>query len=124
MHRTDCPSPIGICTEGTISMTELLDGATRFVGEQMAPTAGLSGNVPATVVSYCGDLTITTAAGTLRFDEVGLFDTGYPGGLFISRDVITSGTGSFAGASGHLTFRGTGLTSFQNDIGGEICLAQ
>lgn len=124
LFRIDCPSPIGICTVGTISETDLLDGPTRFVGEQVAPGAGLAEGAPMTTVSYSGALTITTTTGALSLGEIGIFDTGYPGGIFVSRDTVTSGTGIFAGASGHLTFRGTGVASFRNDVGGEICLAQ
>jgi hypothetical protein len=116
-----CTSPVGLCTAGVIEGDHLLSGTTSFIADALAPAAGLLTEVP-TTLSYSGLLTITTSEGTLTTRDTGIFDTA--AGLFASRDIIVSGTGIFAGATGHLFFAGTGTTTFDAPITGEVCLAE
>lgn len=118
----NCDSPLMQCTAGLLTQTGLIDGETRFVGEKLAPSAGL-GDAQPTVASYSGTLTVRGPSGALVLAEVGVLDFAYPGGLFVSRDLIISGTGAFSGAQGYLLFRGTGTTSFVSEVSGEVCLA-
>jgi hypothetical protein len=116
-----CTSPVGLCTAGVFEGEPLLRGTTAFVADALAPSAGLPATVePPTTLSYSGLLTITTRRGSLTTRDTGIFDTA--AGLFSSRDTIVSGTGIFAGASGHLFFSGTGTSTFESTATGEICL--
>jgi hypothetical protein len=116
-----CTSPVGLCTAGDFKGDHLLRGTTSFVADGIAPAAGMPAVEAATTLSYSGLLTITTHHGTLTMRDTGIFDTA--AGLFASRDVIVGGTGIFAGATGHVFFHGTGTTSFDSAVAGEICLA-
>ena len=116
-----CKSPVGLCTEGTLAGTGIIDGTTSLVTQKIASSAGLGTDEPPTTVSYTGMLTITAPQGVLSLHETGLFDTGFPGGIFVSRDVIVSGTGTSTGMTGYLIFEGSGTTHFDNTISGEIC---
>jgi hypothetical protein len=115
-----CTSPVGLCTAGVYEGDQLLRGTTAFVADGLAPSAGLPSSEPPSTLSYSGLLTITTRHGTLTTRDTGIFDTA--AGLFSSRDTIVSGTGIFAGATGHIFFHGTGTTSFESTATGEICL--
>ena len=112
-----CASPVGICTTGEFRGDGLLKGRTRFVADSLQPSA--STEAPTTLV-YSGLLTIQTKAGTLTTRDTGILDTA--NGLVAARDVIVSGTGIFAGATGYLLFQGTGTSTFVNEASGEICL--
>jgi hypothetical protein len=57
------------------------------------------------VVKLTGVDTITTASGTLTIPDVTFWNL--TTGDFIDAGIITSGTGSFAGAHGTLTIQGT-----------------
>jgi hypothetical protein len=115
-----CASPVGLCTAGVFEGDHVLRGSTSFVADGIAPAAGLLVEAP-TTLSYSGLLTITTRHGSLTTRDTGIFDTA--AGVFASRDVIVGGTGIFEGATGYLTFQGTGTTEFESDAAGEICLA-
>ncbi len=122
LSQADCKSPVGICTAGTLTGTGFLDGTTVMATQKLASSAGLGTAEEMTTLSYTGLLSITAPAGTLSLRETGLFDTGYPGGLFVSRDIILSGTGSLADRTGYLFFEGSGSTRFTNAVSGEVCL--
>jgi hypothetical protein len=117
-----CTSPVGLCTAGEFHGDPVLAGPTSFVADGVTPAAGMPGVEAPTTLSYSGLLTITTRWGTLTTRDTGIFDTA--AGLFSSRDVVVSGTGLFAGATGHLFFHGTGTTSFDSVASGEICFAR
>ena len=117
-----CASPVGLCTAGVFKGDSLLRGTTSLTADGLAVAAGMPLVEAATTLSYSGLLTITTRHGKLVVRDTGIFDTAGIG-LFASRDVIVAGTGIFEGATGHIFFTGTGVTSFDAHASGEICLA-
>jgi hypothetical protein len=116
-----CTSPVGLCTAGVFEGPRQLCGTTSFIADGLAPSGGMPAVEPASTLSYSGLLTITTSRGSLTTRDTGIFDTA--AGLFASRDIVVGGTGVFAGATGHLLITGTGTSSFESDVSGEICLA-
>jgi len=66
----NCPSPVGLCTTGTITDAGILDGATTFAALAVAPSAGLQGE-PQANLSYSGQLTIVASNGTLVTKDLG-----------------------------------------------------
>jgi hypothetical protein len=119
---TGCTSPVGLCTAGTFFGDGLLNGTTSLVADGLVPAAGMPLVEAASTLSYSALLTITTRNGTLTTRDTGIFDTAGTG-LFASRDIVVGGTGIFAGATGHIFYTGTGVTSFNAHASGEICLA-
>ena len=117
-----CDSPIGICTEGIITKGGILNGTTYYVTGRSAPGAGIDDFDPNTVLSYAGELTITTKHGTLSTNDLGVVD--YIEGVFSEFDIITGGTGIFTGATGTLYIFGeTTADGFKGKIKGNLCLA-
>src|SRR5688572_12459236 len=70
----NCTSPGLLCTAGTLSHGGHLNGASAFTTLGLAPGAGLSPLVPATTLSYTGQLVITTRRGTLTLTDVGILE--------------------------------------------------
>jgi hypothetical protein len=111
----------GLITTGTITQGGILNGTTETLFNPVfvfTPDPN--------VVSYIGDLTITTHRGQLKTSNVYLYD--FATGLFtvLGRVNSSTSTGRFAGATGALYFNGktigNGLT-YQQSITGEICFA-
>lgn len=117
MSTGPCSSPVGLCTTGEFKGDGLLKGRTTFVADSLQPAA--STEAPTTLV-YSGLLTIWTKDGTLTTRDTGVLDTA--NGLIGARDVVVSGTGIFAGATGYLLFQGTGTSTFVNEASGEVCI--
>jgi hypothetical protein len=119
-----CTSPVGQCIAGTIDGNRRLQGTTFFTTESVALGPATAPN-PAATVSYAGTLQIATSQGNLTAKDTGILDasSGTPtSGLFSSFDVITGGTGRFAGATGVFQIRGRTVNGkFFSDINGEIC---
>jgi hypothetical protein len=111
----------GTTTSGTITHGGILNGTTLTAYTSTAfPTP-----VP-TIVSYTGDLTLTTNHGQLKTSLVYIYDFGT--GLFtvIGRIDPKTSTGRFAGATGHLFISGKTIGvaipfTYPADIIGEIC---
>jgi hypothetical protein len=120
-----CTSPLGQCNSGTIDGNRRLQGTTHFTTESVALGPATAPN-PAATVSYSGTLVIITAQGTLTAKDTGVLDAsvGTPtSGLFSSFDVITGGTGRFAGASGAFQIHGQTVNGkFVSALEGKICL--
>ncbi len=80
-----------------------------------------------TIVSFAGDLTITTNQGQLKASVVTLFDFSNGVGTSQARINPASSTGRFAGATGFLFFNGqaTASSPFTDhlEIAGQICYA-
>jgi len=78
-----------------------------------------------TIVSFAGDLTITTNQGQLKASVVNLFDFSNGVGSSQARINPTTSTGRFAGATGFLFFNGLATTGSQFidrlEITGQIC---
>ncbi len=111
---TGCPSPIGICTTGTIA-SGLLKGTTSFTALSLGP-----GPAPFTMV-YTGTLSITTDKGTLNISDVGVLDQ--TNNVFSEIDRIGSSSGIFSGAKGILFISGTQTaTGFNGKVTGNVCL--
>ena len=101
VNTTTCASPVGICTEGTL--TGALKGTFSFTATTLTPSA----DTPTTgVMFYTGDITLTTRDGVVFCKDAGAFDVNAPGAVS-SVCSITGGTGEFAGASGTIQFVGT-----------------
>ena len=124
VDRTDCGSPIRTCTRGVLAGPAPLAGTTALVGQAIAPAPGLPEGERPQIFSYTGLLTLAAEEGTLSFQETGVFDLAYEGGLFTARDAVVGGTGRFEGAAGHLFFNGRGVTQFTAEFTGEICLSE
>jgi hypothetical protein len=117
----NCTSPVLLCTKGTV-FGGPLSGASAFTTLGLAPGAGLSPIVPASTLSYTGDLQLKTAYGTLFLRDIGLIEQST--NRFTELDVITSGTGEFKGATGRWFISGAitgGGTGFDGLIVGDIC---
>jgi hypothetical protein len=117
----NCPSPVGLCTAGTITGGGPLNGATVFTTLALAPSACLPG-VPPTTLSYTGVFQITTNSGTITTTDVGLLDQANL--VFTEIDQVQGGTGQFAGATGTWIISGPVIdsgTGFRGEITGELC---
>jgi hypothetical protein len=127
-----CDSPVGLCTEGTVtSPLGLLSGTTRFVatglgGEPVGEDSIVTPPAePATTWAYSGVLTLRTAVGTLSFEDVGVLDT--VAGTFTELERPLSGTGLYRGFSGALFISGyvkPDGSGFDGDIRGDLCVAK
>ena len=118
-----CASPFGLCASGTIMHDRLLRGPMFVTITDMAPSAGMPSSEPASTLSISGERSLTPLrGGTLTAHVVGVFDTAQV--IFTELNVITGGTGRFAGATGTLNVfgRGTSPTTFAGEISGTICL--
>lgn len=119
----NCNSPIGLCTVGTITGSDLLDGSTSFVALGAAPSAGMPGVEPAANLSYFGQLTIVGPLGTLVIDDLGVLDAAHL--AFTEMERPSSGTGVFSNPgtnaffiSGSIVDNGQG---FQGNLSGTVC---
>jgi hypothetical protein len=114
----ECTSPVGLCTKGRFSGD--IQGDFVFIANTLTPTpdTALTG-----VVHYIGDILIHTRKGDIFIKDSGAFNT-LPGGTgdVGSVSTITSGTGRWEGASGHIHIAGTftpaggGDSDFEGEI--------
>lgn len=124
---TGCTSPVGMCTQGTLS--GFPSGSTRFealglggapVGETSIVTPPAE---PGTTWSYRGNLVYRTLLGEIQLEDVGVLDT--VAGTFSELQRVVGGTGSFENATGdlfsygHTTPAGDG---FDGAVRGEVCV--
>jgi len=119
---TNCASPIGLCTVGTITRGGILDSASTFLALDVAPSAGMPANEPSANVSYSGQLSIQTKDGTLQVRDLGVIDGVHENFTELERPV--SGTGRFANASNVFFISGSLVNSgngFDGEISGELC---
>jgi hypothetical protein len=86
------------CTTGGITNGGILNGSTKLIF-----TSGVLATPDPTTVSYTDDFTVTTNRGTLKTNNVGLFD--FANGSFteIARIDPNASSGRFAGATGVLS---------------------
>lgn len=120
-----CTSPIGLCTAGAIDGNFGLDGTTYLTTDSFAPGPTTAPKAP-NVFSYSGVLQIAARHGTLTTRDTGIFDPLPTGtGVFSSFDIVTGGTGRYAGASGILFIAGRTLPStgqFVSTVTGTLCM--
>ena len=115
VRATNCTSPVGLCTSGTIDST-YLHGTTSYVTAALIPAAQPGDS------AYYGTLTLTTAQGTLTLQDSGVLSFG--GGQFSEYANVISGTGAFAGATGTLFMGGfmpADRSGFDGSMQGQIC---
>ena len=110
---TDCTSPVGICTAGTIDTGDL-EGTTWFTALSIAP------GVDPDVLLYTGELVITTASGTLTLNDTGALN-GATGQYFETQEVV-AGTEVYSQATGSLRSQGMATgTGFAGNLRGDVC---
>jgi hypothetical protein len=118
VSATECASPIGLCTAGTIKGG--LDGTFEFVGTTLSQSV----DTPTTgVVFYTGDIVFHLKAGDLLAKDAGALGTTGAGDV---ADVITivGGTGGLAGATGTLRNQGvfTQAAGGSGEYTGQVCV--
>jgi hypothetical protein len=110
-----CPSPVGLCTAGTIDGS-ILEGSVYTVVNAIAPAA-TTGDL-----SFDTSMKITAEGGTITFHGAAVFDPVHGAISIIATDPV--GTGKLAGATGRLfVHASTTPTNAVGEIDGEICLA-
>jgi hypothetical protein len=124
-----CTSPLGLCAAGRVRHDALLRGPMFVTLLEAAPSAGLPSTSPL-LLSVNGERVLTPRhGGSLAASVVGVFDQNPDSpslGHFVELNVITGGTGFFAGARGvlHVSGQPTGPTSFAGRITGQVCLSR
>lgn len=120
----NCPSPVGLCAAGELGHDGFIKGTTFISLNAVGPCAGMCGAEPPSMISCSGDRTFTPnrGSGTLTAHATCVFDTAV--GYFAELNVITGGTGDYAGASGAVNLVGqtTSATTFGGQGVGDVCL--
>jgi hypothetical protein len=112
-QNPDCPSPVGVCTDGTTASGDFA-GTTQFV----AMTAR-AGPAPDSTF-YTGDLVITAASGTITLRDNGMLNSAR--GFYLEMQEVVSGTGAYEGHTGLLISQGMATsTGFEGVLSGSIC---
>ena len=96
-----CTSAVTICTHGTL--TGGLNGEFDFTATSLSPTID---SATTSVLTYTGDIEITSRDGTLFCKDAGAFQSVDPGAVS-SVCTIVGGTGDYTGATGYIQFVGT-----------------
>jgi hypothetical protein len=112
---SDCASPVGLCTAGTVS-GPWLNGEQRYTASLLAPAPG-----GASALLYAGTIEITTAAGGLSISDFGVFDPAT--GAIAEVGVISGGSGAFQGATGrtYLVGQSNAGGGFDGRLSGTVC---
>lgn len=106
------PSPVGICTQGTIESGPL-KGSTLFRALTLVPG-------PSDTMLYTGEILVTSKHGTLTLNDFGVLDAAT--GRFFETQVVVAGTGKFEHATGLLTSQGLETaTGFDGTLDGAVC---
>lgn len=124
-----CTSVLDMCTQGTLSTSGFLQGATYYTADGAG--GGLVGEPSivwpaveaASTWAYAGELVVTSSLGTVTFHDVGLLDTANGGVTEIDRAV--DGSGLYQGVSGTLFMFGFTYpdgSGFEVDVEGRLCL--
>jgi hypothetical protein len=120
-----CTSPLGLCASGFIRHDALIKGPMFVAINDAAPHAGMPASEPASVLSMSGERRLMPLrGGTLTLHVVGVAIFGASLELFDELNLITGGTGRFAGATGtlHVAGRATSPTTFEGEMTGKVCL--
>jgi hypothetical protein len=120
-----CTSPLGLCAIGSIKHDALIKGPMFVTINAAAPSAGLPGIEPPSVLSVSGERTLRPLrGGTLSLHVVGIAIFGTSLEMFDELNLITGGTGRFAGATGtlHVAGRATSPTTFEGEMSGQVCV--
>jgi hypothetical protein len=115
-----CDSPNKFCAAGVVNGNHAFNGTTYF---RMDGVVRGPATQPGSIATS-GVLTYTFDNGTLTVRESGLSGLSESGqGYFTAFQTVLSGTGDYAGATGHLWVAGRNVEShFESDISGVICL--
>ena len=121
-----CTSPLELCAAGAIKHDPIIKGPMFVTINDAAASAGMPTSEPASILSVSGERILRPRrGGTLSAHVVGIAVVGPSGALtmFDELNLVTGGTGRFAGASGtlHVFGRATSPTTFAGEIGGTIC---
>jgi len=122
-----CTSPLGLCASGVIKHDPLIKGPMFVSINDGAASAGMPASEPESVLSVSGERILRPRrGGTLSAHVVGIGIFGASGHLtmFDELNLITGGTGRFAGATGtlHVAGRATSPTTFAGEMSGTICM--
>lgn len=112
-----CTSPNAFCAAGTVRGNLGLNGTTYFTldGAVRGPASAPG------FLATSGILVYTTSHGTLTVRETGVSQSS--SGLISAVQQVVSGTGRFAGATGHLYVASETIDGqFVADVTGELCL--
>ena len=93
-----CTSPIGLCTAGRL--TGVINGDFVFSATRLEPS-----DTPG-ILFYTGTIVVQTNRGEVRCQDAGAFGVNPPGPV-VDICTITSGTGDWAGVTGHIRIHGT-----------------
>ncbi len=118
-----CTSPVGLCTEGTVTGGGRLNGLTAFTTYALVPSAGMPAIEPPTEMSYSGELTLKGRRGDLHVRDLGIFSVSREKFTELAR--VVGGTGRFEGAYGTFFISGDlvdGGTAFSSRMHGEFCV--
>jgi hypothetical protein len=108
----ECKSPVGICTTGTVGPGPL-EGTSEFTALEMRQHG--------TDILYSGRLVIhPKSGGAVTLRDAGVLNA--TTGSFFEIEYVIAGTGSFEGARGVLTSRGSATgTGFKGTLTGRVC---
>jgi len=110
---TECSSPVGVCTTGTVASGRLA-GTTTFTALTMVP-----GPQPDTIL-YTGVLTINTKTGSVTLRDYGILNAAT--GDYFEVQQVVDGTRAFKHVTGTLTSRGMATgTGFSGNLIGALC---
>lgn len=115
---TGCNAGLSSCFLGVVDGNHGLRGTSHFAADSAVSTS------PATspnFIIYSGPFEYRTARGTITARETGVTTRG-PEGIVTAYQEIVSGTGAYAGSTGHFFVSGhkTGGT-VETFVNGEIC---
>lgn len=114
-QNPDCPSPVGVCTDGTVASGDFA-GTTQFVATTARP-----GPAPDSMF-YVGDLVITTPFGAITLRDNGMLNAA--SGFYLEMQEVVSGTAGYRGYTGMLISQGMATaTGFEGVLSGSICAA-
>ncbi|HEY0502633.1 MAG TPA: hypothetical protein VGD42_03975 [Lysobacter sp.] len=114
---TGCNAGLASCFLGEVDGNHGLRGTTHFA----ADSARVGPATSPTFISYSGPFEYRTGRGTITVRETGVTTSGSEGVVTAYQEIV-SGTGDFAGATGHFFVSGhkTGGT-IDTFVNGEIC---
>ena len=119
-----CSSPLGLCAAGKIKHDPLIKGPMFVTINDAAQSAGMPNSEPPSVLSVSGERVLRPErGGTLTAHVIGTAIFPSTLEMFDEMNVITAGTGRFAGATGtlHVFGRATSPTTFAGEMHGRIC---
>ena len=110
---TNCQSPVGICTTGTVQLGKET-ATTAFRALTATPGADPE------ITLYTGELVITTREGTITLRDAGVLNGNT--GQFFEMQQVVGGTKKYKSVTGLLTSQGMATgTGFSGTLTGAVC---